>query len=195
MSAIHAAGSDPKGGTGTSQEPLERATFAGGCFWCMEPPYDKLDGVISTTPGYTGGDEKNPTYEMVSSGRTGHLEAVQVLYNPSRVSYEQLLEVFWKNIDPTQTEGQFADIGPQYRTAVFYHNEEQRIMAEHSKKRIEASGKFGKKKIVTLILPAREFYPAEEYHQDYYRKEPFRYKSYRWGSGRERFLQEKWEKE
>ncbi len=170
-----------------------KATFAGGCFWCMEPPYDKLDGVISTISGYTGGKEKNPTYEQVSSGRTGHVEAIQVTYDPSRVTYEQLLDVFWKNIDPTQGNGQFVDIGPQYRTAIFYHNEEQRKQALASRAKLMASGKF-QKAIVTEILPAGEFYEAEEYHQDYYLKNPLRYKFYRHGSGRDQFLEKTWGK-
>jgi methionine-S-sulfoxide reductase len=176
-----------------SQGKTEKATFAGGCFWCMEPPFDKLDGVISTTSGYTGGSEKNPSYEDVSSGRTGHLEAIEVLYDPSRVSYEQLLDVFWKNVDPTQHNGQFVDVGPQYRTAIFYHNEEQRRLALESKKRLEESRKFGKP-IATEIRPALEFYSAEDYHQDYYMKNPIRYKYYRWGSGRDEFLEKTWGK-
>ena len=170
---------------------LEKATFAGGCFWCMEPPFDKLKGVISTTSGYTGGMEKNPTYEQVSSGKTGHLEAIEVTYDPAIVSYVQLLDVFWKNVDPTQGNGQFVDIGPQYRTAIFYHNDEQRRLALESRNRLQESRKFGKP-IVTEIRPAMEFYNAEEYHQDYYTKNPIRYKYYRWGSGRDRFLEGTW---
>jgi len=183
---------DSTNGTASGQK-LERATFAGGCFWCMEPPFDKLEGVISTISGYTGGTEKNPTYEQVSSGKTGHLEAIEVTYDPSRVSYSQLLDVFWKNIDPTQNNGQFVDIGAQYRTAIFYHNEEQRRLALESRNRLQESRKFGKP-IVTEIRPAMEFYSAEDYHQDYYMKNPIRYKYYRWGSGRDRFLEETWGK-
>ena len=175
-------------------EKFEKATFAGGCFWCMEPPFDKLDGVISTTSGYTGGIEKMPTYEQVSSGGTGHFEAIEIVYDPGKISYERLLEVFWKNIDPTQANGQFADIGKQYRTAVFFHNEKQRELAEISRERLDKSGKFGKP-VVTEILPAGEFYPAEEYHQDYYLKNPMRYKYYRFGSGREQFLKKIWDDE
>jgi len=170
---------------------LEQATFAGGCFWCMEPPFEKLPGVVSVTAGYTGGTKKNPTYEEVSSGRTGHAEAVEVVYDPSKVAYEQLLEVFWRNIDPTQAYGQFADRGTQYRTAIFYHAEEQKRLAEASKDQLEQSGKFDKP-IVTEIAPASTFYPAEEYHQDYYKKHSIHYKLYRAGSGREGFLRTVW---
>jgi len=170
---------------------LARATFAGGCFWCMEPPYDKLDGVISTTSGYTGGTKLNPTYEQVSGGHTGHFEAIEVLYDPKKVSYEKLLEVFWHNIDPTDQHGQFCDKGPQYRSAIFYHDEEQKRLAEQSKSALVASKPF-KEPVVTEILPASEFYPAEEYHQDYYRKNPIRYKFYRGGCGRDQRLEAVW---
>jgi methionine-S-sulfoxide reductase len=170
---------------------LEKATFAGGCFWCMEPPFDKLDGVISTTSGYTGGKENMPTYEQVSSGKTGHLEAIEIIYDPERVSYDKLLEIFWTNIDPTQTNGQFADIGKQYRTAIFFHDENQQKLAVASKENLDKSGKF-EKPVVTEILPAGEFYPAEDYHQDYYLKNPIRYKYYRFGSGRDQFLNKTW---
>ncbi len=170
---------------------LEKATFAGGCFWCMEPPFDKLDGVISTTSGYTGGNEKMPTYERVSSGKTGHFEAIEIVYDPEKVTYDKLLEVFWKNIDPTQANGQFADIGMQYRTAIFYHDENQKKLAMESKEKLDKSGRF-EKSIVTEILPAEEFYPAEDYHQDYYLKNPIRYKYYRFGSGRDQFLNKTW---
>ncbi len=167
------------------------ATFAGGCFWCMEPPYDDLPGVISTTVGYTGGDLPDPTYQEVSTGETGHVEAVQIVFDPEKISYQELLEVFWRNIDPTNPLGQFSDYGSQYRTVIFYHDEEQRRLAEESKRQLEASGKFDKP-IVTRILPAKEFYPAEEYHQEFYRKNPFRYRSYKVGSGREGFLKRVW---
>jgi len=187
-----AASGDPTMGNVVEQR-FEKATFAGGCFWCMEPPFDKLDGVISTTSGYAGGMEKNPTYEQVSAGTTGHLEAIEVTYDPSKVSYGQLLNVFWKNIDPTQNNGQFVDTGPQYRTAIFYHNEEQRRLALDSRNRLQESRKFGKP-IVTEIRPAMTFYSAEEYHQDYHIRNPIRYKYYRWGSGRDRFLEETWGK-
>jgi peptide-methionine (S)-S-oxide reductase len=167
------------------------ATFAGGCFWCMEPPFDKIPGVISTTSGYTGGKTENPTYEQVSSGGTGHAEAVQVIYDPAKVTYAQLLAVFWRNIDPHDAGGQFCDRGTQYRTAIFVHNDAQRKEAEESKRALEASGRL-KQPIVTAILTATRFYPAEDYHQDYYRKNPVRYKFYRANCGRDARLREVW---
>ena len=167
------------------------ATFAGGCFWCMEAPFDKLDGVLATTSGYTGGMRTNPTYEEVSSGRTGHTEAVQVLYDPKRVSYEKLLDVFWHNIDPTVKDRQFCDVGNQYRSAIFVHTEPQRSAAEASKAELEKSKPF-KAPIVTPIVTAAEFWPAEEYHQDYYVKNPVRYAYYRTGCGRDARLKELW---
>lgn len=170
---------------------LEKATFAGGCFWCMEPPFDKLNGVISTTSGYAGGNEIMPTYEEVSSGRTGHFEAIEIVYDPEKVSYDKLLDVFWKNIDPTQENGQFADIGKQYRTAIFFHDDNQQKLAIASKEQLDKSGIF-KKPVATEILPAGKFYPAEDYHQDYYLKNPVRYKYYRFGSGRDNFLNKIW---
>ncbi len=170
-----------------------KATFAGGCFWCMEPPYDKLPGVISTTSGYTGGKTRNPTYEQVSSGSTGHAEAVEVEYDPAKVSYEKLLDVFWHNVDPTQRDGQFCDHGSQYRTAIFYHSPEQKRLAEASKTALAKNKPF-KGEIVTEITPAAEFYRAEEYHQDFYRKNPIRYKFYRTGCGRDARLKELWGK-
>jgi len=177
-----------------AREKREKATFAGGCFWCMEPPFDKLDGVISTIVGYTGGQEKNPTYEEVSSGKTGHVEAIQIVYDPSSVTYAELLDVFWRNIDPTQMNGQFADIGRQYATSIFYHSQEQKQLALASKDELEKSGRYDKK-IVTEIVPAGAFYSAEEYHQDYYKKNPIRYKFYRYGSGRDKFLKKVWQKD
>lgn len=170
-----------------------KATFAGGCFWCMEPPFDKLPGVISTTSGYTGGQIRNPTYEQVSGGQSGHAEAVQVEYDPKRISYEKLLEVFWHNIDPMQRDGQFCDHGSQYRTAIFYHNDEQKRLAEASKAALVKNKPF-KGEIVTEITRATEFYPAEDYHQDFYRKNPIRYKFYRTGCGRDARLKELWGK-
>jgi len=170
---------------------LENATFAGGCFWCMESPFDKLPGVVSVTVGYTGGTMKNPTYEQVSAGRTGHAEAVQIVYNPTEIGYEKLLEVFWHNTDPTVKDRQFCDIGSQYRPGIFYHGEEQRLLALKSKEALEKSRPF-KEPIVTEITAAGEFYPAEEYHQHYYRKNPIRYKYYRSGCGRDRRLKELW---
>jgi len=170
---------------------LEVATFAGGCFWCMQPPFDKTKGVVSTVVGYTGGTEKNPTYEQVSNKRTSHREAIQLKFDPAKVSYEQLLDVFWRSIDPTQANGQFADIGPQYRTAIFYHSEEQKRLAEESKRKLAASGKLSKP-IAVEILPAGPFYPAEEYHQKYYLKNPDDYYRYAVGSGRYPFLERVW---
>ena len=170
-----------------------KATFAGGCFWCMEPPYDKLPGVISTTSGYMGGKTKNPTYESVSSGTTGHAEVVQVEYDPSKVSYATLLEVFWRNIDPTQRDAQFCDHGTQYRSGIFYHNDEQKRLAEASKAALQKNKPF-KGEIVTEVTPAPEFYRAEEYHQDFYKKNPTRYKLYRTGCGRDARLQALWGK-
>ena len=165
------------------------ATFAGGCFWCMEPPYDKLDGVVSTTSGYIGGRKNSPTYEEVSSGGTGHAEAVQVVYDPRKVSYQQLLDVFWHNIDPFAVNYQFCDRGDQYRSAIFYHDEEQRRLAEASKQVVEK--KLGKA-AATQIVAAAKFWPAEDYHQDYYRKNPIRYNFYRTSCGRDRRLQQVW---
>ena len=168
-----------------------KATFAGGCFWCMEPPYDKLPGVVSTIAGYMGGKTKNPTYESVSTGTTGYAEVVQVEYDPAKVTYEKLLEVFWRNVDPTQRDGQFCDQGTQYRTAIFYHSEEQKKLAEASKAALEKNKPF-KGDIVTEITAAPQFYRAEEYHQDFYKKNPTRYKVYRSGCGRDARLQALW---
>jgi peptide-methionine (S)-S-oxide reductase len=170
---------------------LSLATFAGGCFWCMQPPFDKLDGVVKTTAGYTGGSVANPDYEEVSSGSTGHAEAVQVLFDPARIGYSKLLDVFWHNVDPLRADGQFCDSGRQYRTAIFYHDAAQKRLAEDSKKALEASGRF-KQPIATEIVAAGPFYPAEEYHQEYYRKNPLRYEFYRWNCGRDQRLKELW---
>jgi peptide-methionine (S)-S-oxide reductase len=167
------------------------ATFAGGCFWCMEPPYDKLDGVHSTVSGYIGGEKLNPTYREVSAGSTGHTEAVQITYDPAKVSYEQLLDVFWVNIDPTVSDRQFCDRGNQYRTGIFYHGDEQRELAQASKSKLESTKPF-KDPIVTEITAADTFYPAEDYHQDYYKKNPLRYKFYRYNCGRNKRLDELW---
>jgi peptide-methionine (S)-S-oxide reductase len=175
----------------TSGEGYRTATFAGGCFWCMEPPFDELPGVVSTTSGYTGGHTKNPTYEDVSSGHTGHAEAVEVVYDPAKIGYEQLLDVFWKNIDPITPNRQFCDVGSQYRAAIFYHGDEQQQLAEKSKRAIESSGRFDKP-IVTEIHPAGPFYKAEEYHQDYYKKNPVRFNFYKFSCGRARRLAELW---
>ncbi|MBK8324406.1 MAG: peptide-methionine (S)-S-oxide reductase MsrA [Betaproteobacteria bacterium] len=170
---------------------LEKATFAGGCFWCMEPPYDALPGVISTVSGYMGGSKANPKYEEVSAGTTGHTEVVQVTYDPSKVSYEKLLAVYWFNVDPTVKDRQFCDAGTQYRTTVFYHSAAQRQAAEASKAALEKSKPF-KAAIVTPIEMAGTFYPAEDYHQDYYVKNPVKYKFYRNGCGRDQRLKELW---
>ena len=167
------------------------ATFAGGCFWCMEPPFDKLDGVLATTSGYTGGRKVDPTYEEVSAGGTSHFEAVQVTYDPAKVSYDRLLEVFWRNVDPLDAGGQFCDRGEQYRTAIFVHDDEQRRLAEQSKQALVESNRLGGP-IVTEIVAAGPFYPAEEYHQDYYEKNPLRYKFYRWNCGRDQRLAQVW---
>ncbi|MBI5327427.1 MAG: peptide-methionine (S)-S-oxide reductase MsrA [Deltaproteobacteria bacterium] len=175
----------------TPAQKLEKATFAGGCFWCMEPPFASLKGVMSIAVGYTGGHDKNPTYEEVSSGVTGHTEAIEILYDTAQVTYSELLDVFWRNIDPTTANQQFVDIGAQYRTAIFYHSEEQRRLAEKSKTKLEKSGKFDKP-IVTEIKPATTFYKAEDYHQKYYEKNPIRYKFYRYNSGRDRYLEKIW---
>jgi peptide-methionine (S)-S-oxide reductase len=167
------------------------AIFAGGCFWCMEPPYDKLDGVISTTSGYIGGSVPNPTYKQVSAGGTGHAEAVRVVYDPIKVGYDQLVDVFWHNVDPTQVDGQFCDHGDQYRTAIFYADDQQKQIAEQSLGELEQTKPF-QGKIVTEIVPAMTFYPAEDYHQDYYQTNPLRYKYYRWSCGRDQRLTDLW---
>jgi peptide-methionine (S)-S-oxide reductase len=167
------------------------ATFAGGCFWCMEPPYDKLPGVSATISGYMGGRTANPTYEQVTSGRTGHAEVVQVVYDPKKVSYEKLLEVFWVNIDPTVKDRQFCDSGSQYRTGIFYHDEAQRKAAEASKAALEKSKSFADP-IVTPIEMAGAFYPAEDYHQDFYTRNPVRYNLYRTGCRRDERLKQLW---
>ncbi len=170
---------------------LAKATFAGGCFWCMEPPFDKLPGVVSTTSGYTGGKKANPTYREVSDGETGHAEAVQIVYDPAKVTYEQLLNVFWHNIDPTVRDQQFCDHGSQYRTGIFVHNDEQKKLATVSRESLMKSKPF-KADVVTEIVAATTFYPAEDYHQDYYLKNPVKYKFYRFNCGRDARLKELW---
>jgi peptide-methionine (S)-S-oxide reductase len=172
---------------------LEVATFAGGCFWCMEEPFDVLPGVVSTTSGYTGGHKVNPTYEEVTAGTTGHTEVVQVVYDPRKVSYQRLLEVFWRNIDPTTPNAQFCDHGSQYRSGIFYHNEEQLRLAKASRDHIERTKSF-REPLVTEITPAKVFYRAEEYHQDYYKKNPLRYRYYRANCGRDSRLEQLWGK-
>lgn len=172
---------------------LQKATFAGGCFWCMEPAFDKLEGVKSVVSGYTGGHKPNPTYEEVSSGTTGHAESIEIIYDPAVVGYSKLLDVFWHSIDPTVKDRQFCDVGSQYRSAVFYQNEEQKRLAEASKKALEQTKRFPGP-VYTEIAPATVFYPAEEYHQKYYKKNPIRYKYYRNGCGRDQRLKELWGK-
>ena len=166
-----------------------KAIFAGGCFWCMEPPFDNLDGVISTTPGYTAGHQKQPTYRQVSSGRTGHTEAIEIIYDPSKISYEKLLEVFWLNIDPLDDKGQFCDYGTQYRSGIYYLDDQQKNLAEDSLKRVRRKLN---RPIATEIKAASKFYPAEDYHQDYYILNPVRYNYYRWRCGRDQRLKQIW---
>jgi peptide-methionine (S)-S-oxide reductase len=170
---------------------LAVATFAGGCFWCMEHPFDQLEGVVSVTSGYTGGTKENPTYEEVSAGGTGHAESVRIVYDPAKIGYARLLDIFWHNVDPTTPDRQFCDVGRQYRTAIFYHDEEQKRLAEESKRELERAKPFPGS-IVTEISRASEFYPAEEYHQKYYKKNPVRYKFYRYNCGRDPRLKELW---
>ncbi|MDF2765999.1 MAG: msrA [Rhodospirillales bacterium] len=181
----------PSGAQTDPSPPLAKATFAGGCFWCMEPPFDKLDGVVSTTSGYTGGKLDRPSYEQVSAGGTGHAEAVEVLYDPAVIGYERLLEVFWRNVDPLDAGGQFCDRGDQYRTAIFAHTDSQLQAAQASKKALEESNRFNEP-IKTEITRASAFYPAEEYHQDFYEKHPVKYKFYRFSCGRDARLRELW---
>jgi peptide-methionine (S)-S-oxide reductase len=168
-----------------------QATFAAGCFWCVEADFDKVDGVVSTTSGYAGGKVGSPTYQQVSAGGTGHTEVVRIVYDPAKVSYQQLLDVFWKNVDPLAADKQFCDTGDQYRSAIFYHDEEQRKLAEASKTSVQ--GKF-KEPVQTQIAAAGAFYPAEDYHQDYYKKNPVRYKFYRYNCGRDARLEQLWGK-
>jgi len=173
---------------------IAKAIFAGGCFWCMEPPFEQLDGVHAVVSGYIDGHQDNPTYQDVSSGTTGHTEAVEISYDPGKISFEELLEVFWMNINPTDAGGQFVDRGSQYRTGIYYLNDEQRQLAEASKERLDKSGRFDSP-IVTEIVAATRFYPAEDYHQDYYKECPVRYKSYRYNSGRDQFINRVWGKD
>ena len=184
---------EPMGSVSREMKQLEKATFAGGCFWCMEHPFDDVAGVTSTTVGYTGGSEENPTYVQVSSGRTGHAEAIEVIYDGTKITYAKLLDVFWRNIDPTDPNGQFTDRGMQYRTAIFYHDENQKHIATASKEKLEQSGRFDKP-IATEITPASAFYPAEDYHQEYYKTHPIRYKIYKRGSGRDQYINSTWGK-
>jgi peptide methionine sulfoxide reductase msrA/msrB len=200
VSSIQCARNDATGesGRGTvvneERENLSKATFAGGCFWCVEADFEKVSGVVEAVSGYTGGEEADPSYKAVSSGGTGHVEAVQVIYDPKRVSYEELLDVFWSHVDPTDAGGQFVDRGAQYKTAIFYHDETQKRVAEASRDALEKSDRFDQP-IVTEIRPLKRFYPAEDYHQDYYKNHSIRYRLYRWNSGRDQFLEKVWEKE
>ncbi len=191
--AVVAAGLPSAGAPQATPGPrkLAKATFAGGCFWCMVPPFETLPGVVAVTSGYTGGHTKDPTYEEVSSGTTGHVEAVEVLYDPAKVSYEKLLDVFWHNVDPTTPDRQFCDVGSQYRSVIFFHDDEQRRLAEASEAALEKTKPF-KAPIVTKIEMAGAFYPAEEYHQDFYMKNPVRYNLYRTGCGRDARLRQLW---
>ena len=177
---------------GHGDNNMEKATFAGGCFWCMEPPFESLNGVLDVVSGYTGGNTKNPSYEEVSSGNTSHLEAIRITYDPSKIGYSDLIEVFWQQIDPTDEGGQFNDRGKQYKTAIFYHTDTQREIAEKSKKNLEKSGKF-KKPITTEIKPVTVFYEAEKYHQNYYKKNEAHYNLYKAGSGRKAYLEKTWD--
>ena len=191
LALIALAGITAAGAQTPKKEATAVAIFAGGCFWCMEPPFDKTEGVISTTSGYTGGTTVNPSYEEVSAGGTGHIESVKIVYDPSKVSYEELLHVFWRNIDPIRKNAQFCDTGSHYRSAIFYLDEEQKELAEKSKAELEESGRFTRP-IVTEIHEAAPFYPAETYHQDYYTKNPNRYSFYRWNCGRDQRLEQIW---
>lgn len=183
--------SGPSEAQTNASPPFAKATFAGGCFWCMEPPFDKLDGVVSTTSGYTGGEQDRPTYEQVSAGGTGHAEAVEVVYDPAVIGYERLLEVFWHNVDPLDAGGQFCDRGDQYRTAIFAQDDAQLQAAQASKRALEEPKRFDKP-IATEIIRASAFYPAEEYHQDFYKKHSVKYKFYRFSCGRDARLRELW---
>jgi peptide methionine sulfoxide reductase msrA/msrB len=174
-----------------NQKNLSEATFAGGCFWCTESDFEKINGVVEVISGYIGGQTQNPTYQEVSAGGTGHAEAIRVRYDPQKTTYGELLNVFWRHVDPTDAGGQFVDRGSQYRPVIFYHDDDQKRLAEESKRKLEASGRFNKP-IATEIVPVSEFYHAEDYHQDYYKKNPLRYKMYRSGSGRDQFLEKAW---
>jgi methionine-S-sulfoxide reductase len=177
----------------SSSAPTKTAIFAGGCFWCIQPAFDKAKGVIKTVVGYSGGTEPNPTYEVVSSEKTNHRESIEVTYDPAKISYEQLLDIYWRQIDPTQADGQFTDIGPSYRAAIFYGNNNEKKIAESSKEKLAHSGKF-KKPIVTEVLPAMKFYPAEAHHQKYYQQNPEHFEAFEEGSGRVSFKKKTWDK-
>jgi peptide methionine sulfoxide reductase msrA/msrB len=181
---------------GQNSSPAETRTaiFAGGCFWCIQPAFDKAKGVTETVVGYCGGTEPNPTYQLVSSEKTGYRESIQITYDPAKISYDQLLDIYWRQIDPTQADGQFTDIGPSYRAAIFYGNDEEKKIAEASKAKLARSGKFNRP-IVTEVLPAMKFYPAETYHQKYYQQNPKRFEAFEEGSGRTSFQKKTWSKE
>ena len=189
---INGSSQSSEKGKSSVMPDIKEATFAGGCFWCMEPPFEKLPGVSKVISGYTGGKKENPSYKEVATGSTNHAEAIEIHYDPSKISYNDLLEVLWRNIDPTDANGQFIDRGKQYRPAIFYHNKDQKKLAEKSRDRLEKSKRF-KNKIVTNIVSATTFYAAEEYHQDFYKKSKVRYKLYRMGSGRDQFLKKYWD--
>jgi methionine-S-sulfoxide reductase len=174
-----------------STASTKTAVFAGGCFWCIQPAFDKAPGVIKTTVGYCGGTEPNPTYELVGSEKTKYRESIEIVYDPAKISYDQLLDIYWKQIDPTQSDGQFTDLGPSYRAAIFYGNDEEKKTAEASKEKLGSSGKF-KKPIATEILPAMKFWPAEDYHQKYYRQNPEHFEAFEHGSGRTSFQKRNW---
>src|SRR3954452_22578104 len=178
-------------GLGLAQSETKTVVLAGGCFWCIQPAFDKAPGVIKTVVGYCGGTEPNPTYELVGSEKTKYRESIEITYDPSKISFEQLLDIYWKQIDPTQADGQFTDIGPSYRAAIFYGNADEKQIAEASKEKLKRSGKF-KKNIVTEILPAMKFWPAEDYHQKYYRENPEHFEAFEHGSGRVSFKKDKW---
>jgi len=177
----------------TSPAAAKTAVFAGGCFWCIQPAFDKAPGVIKTTVGYCGGTEPNPTYELVGSEKTKYRESIEIVYDPAKISYPQLLDIYWKQIDPTQADGQFTDVGPSYRAAVFYGSDEEKKVAEESKQKLASSGKF-KGPIVTEILPAMKFWPAEDYHQKYYQQNPEHFEAFEHGSGRVSFQKKNWDK-
>jgi methionine-S-sulfoxide reductase len=175
----------------SSPSQTRTAVFAGGCFWCIQPAFDKAPGVIKTVVGYSGGTEPNPTYKLVTSEKTKYRESIEITYDPAKTSYEQLLDIYWRQIDPTQSDGQFTDIGPSYRAAIFYGNAEEKKIAETSKEKLARSGKF-KKPIVTEVLPSMKFWPAEDYHQKYYRENPEHFEAFEEGSGRVSFKKDKW---
>jgi len=183
----------PEGSLAAEGSQHAKATFAGGCFWCMEEAFEKVEGVVTVVSGYTGGQVANPTYEQVSAGGTGHAESVEVIYDSHKVTYQHLLEVFWHNVDPTTPNAQFCDHGSQYRTVIFYHDETQKRLIEESRQEVERSKTFPQP-IITEIVPASIFYPAEDYHQDFYQKNPVRYKFYKWNCGRSQRLEELWGK-